>query len=84
MEKQLLLFSETLDEWIAVQKAWMYLEPIFSAPDIQRQLPVEAKAFFVVDKQFKDIMRKTKDRPNALQVRSLVDKFARLRQAFRD
>ena len=38
---------------------WMYLRFIFSAPDIQRQLPTEAKAFFAVDKQFRDIMRKT-------------------------
>jgi dynein heavy chain len=66
VERQLNLFAETLDEWINVQKTWMYLEPIFSAPDIQRQLPVEAKAFFVTDKQFKEVMRRTKDRPNAL------------------
>ncbi len=66
VERQLTLFAETLDEWIAVQKAWMYLEPIFSAPDIQRQLPVEAKAFLQADKSIKEIMRKTKDRPNAL------------------
>ncbi|KAG2448089.1 hypothetical protein HYH02_007114 [Chlamydomonas schloesseri] len=66
VERQLTLFADTLDEWIAVQKAWMYLEPIFSAVDIQRQLPVEAKAFFAVDKQLREIMRRTKDRPNAL------------------
>ena len=44
----------------------MYLEPIFSAPDIQRQLPVEAKQFFHTDKQYKEVMRRAKDRPNAL------------------
>ncbi len=31
VERQLTLFADTLDEWIAVQKSWMYLEPIFSA-----------------------------------------------------
>ena len=67
VEKQLNLFSETLDEWLNVQKNWMYLESIFSAPDIQRQLPTEAKQFFAVDKQFRDIMRKTRENDNALK-----------------
>lgn len=56
-----------MDEWLNTQKNWMYLESIFSAPDIQRQLPMEAKAFILVDRQFKDIMKRTMDRPNALQ-----------------
>jgi dynein heavy chain, axonemal len=38
----------------------------YSAPDIQRQLPVEAKAFAGTDKQLRDAARRTKDRPNAL------------------
>eukprot|EP00873_Tetraselmis_striata_P045243 jgi/Tetstr1/465507/TSEL_010176.t1 len=66
VERNMSLFSETLDEWLNVQKNWMYLESIFSAPDIQRQLPQEAKMFLQVDKQFKDIMRRVRDRPNAL------------------
>jgi dynein heavy chain len=53
LEKQLRLFQEVLDEWLECQKNWMYLESIFSAPDIQRQLPNESKAFILVDKQFK-------------------------------
>lgn len=67
VEKQLNTFSETLDEWLNVQKNWMYLESIFSAPDIQKQLPQESKQFFAVDKQYRDIMRKTKEQPNALK-----------------
>lgn len=67
VERQLNLFAETMDEWLNTQKNWMYLESIFSAPDIQRQLPMEAKAFILVDRQFKDIMKRTMDRPNALQ-----------------
>ena len=47
------------EEWQYCQQQWMYLEAIFSAPDIQRQLPIEAKLFMVVDKSWKEIMRKT-------------------------
>eukprot|EP00798_Chlamydomonas_sp_ICE-L_P002275 gene2275-8543_t len=65
-ERMLRLFSDTLDEWLECQRQWLYLETIFSAADIQRQLPAEAKAFAMVDKQYKDSMRRTKDRPNAL------------------
>eukprot|EP00958_Prasinococcus_capsulatus_P007761 scaffold712_cov404-Prasinococcus_capsulatus_cf.AAC.19 len=66
IDRRLCLFNETLDEWLICQKNWMYLEPIFTAPDIQRQLPNEAKDFQKLDKQFKEVMRRTKDRPNAL------------------
>jgi dynein heavy chain len=62
LEGQLKHFKKVLDQWCEVQKQWMYLESIFSAPDIQRQLPNESKAFFAVDKQFKDVMKRTHDR----------------------
>lgn len=49
------------------QRNWLYLESIFSAPDIQRQLPAEAKMFLTVDKSWKEVMRKVHRLPNALR-----------------
>ncbi|XP_055643505.1 dynein axonemal heavy chain 6 [Toxorhynchites rutilus septentrionalis] len=60
------LFSRTLDEWILCQQSWIYLEAIFSAPDIQRQLPHETQMFLQVDKSWKDLMRRTQKTPMAL------------------
>ncbi len=35
-DRKLNVFSRTLDEWMACQRNWLYLEQIFLAPDIQR------------------------------------------------
>ncbi|KAB1256909.1 Dynein heavy chain 6; axonemal [Camelus dromedarius] len=59
-QKHLALFNQTL-------RNWLYLESIFNAPDIQRQLPAEAKMFLQVDKSWKEIMRKVNRLPNALR-----------------
>ena len=42
-----------------------YLDSIFCAPDIQRQLPDEAKMFFDVDRTWKAVIKTTKDAANA-------------------
>ena len=55
------------DQWLTCQRNWLYLETIFSAPDIQRQLPAEAKMFVTVDKSYKDIMRKVNKVPLAIR-----------------
>jgi dynein heavy chain, axonemal len=62
-EKKLLLISEILDEWLSCMRQWMYLENIFNAEDIQKQLPAETTKFMQVDKFWKDIMQKTNKRP---------------------
>ncbi|XP_056443291.1 dynein axonemal heavy chain 6 [Gadus chalcogrammus] len=64
--KKLSLFSDTLDECLTCQRNWLYLESIFSAPDIQRELGAEAKMFQQVDKSWKEIMRRINMHPNAL------------------
>jgi dynein heavy chain len=66
-DKQLLLFSETLDAWMTCQRNWLYLESIFSAPDIQRQLPDESRMFSQVDRTWKEIMRRVARNPNAIK-----------------
>lgn len=65
-QRTLDLFTATLEEWSTCQTSWIYLEAIFSAPDIQRQLPTEARMFMVVDKMWKETMRKAYKEPLAL------------------
>uniref|UniRef100_A0A8C3ADL9 Dynein axonemal heavy chain 6 n=1 Tax=Cyclopterus lumpus TaxID=8103 RepID=A0A8C3ADL9_CYCLU len=64
--RHLTLFNQTLDEWLTCQRNWLYLESIFLAPDIKRQLPAESKMFLKVDKSWKEIMAKVNKMPNAL------------------
>ncbi|XP_056265579.1 dynein axonemal heavy chain 6 [Pseudoliparis swirei] len=76
----LTLFSQTLDEWLTCQRNWLYLESIFLAPDIKRQLPAESKMFLKVDKSWKEIMAKVNKMPNALIAATQPD----LLETFRD
>lgn len=54
--------ADSLDEWLAVQRGWMYLENIFSAEDIQKQLPGETTKFKQVDRFWKELFRKVKSK----------------------
>ena len=56
---------------------------ISSAPILYRQLPNEARLFAQVDKSWKDIMRKTIDKPNALRASTAAGKRAGLMIAAR-
>lgn len=57
-EANIKLVQGVLDEWLIVQKAWLYLEPIFQSEDIARQLPAENKRFQQVNKNFKFLTNK--------------------------
>jgi len=46
--------KETLDSWLKVQAAWLYLEPIFGSEDIRNQIPVEGQMFVEVDGHWYD------------------------------
>jgi dynein heavy chain len=55
-EKTLSLISEVLDEWILVQRKWIYLEEIFAGGDIRQQLPDESRNFDDIDKAFERVL----------------------------
>jgi dynein heavy chain len=50
--------SDVIDEAVTMQKNWMYLEFIFSSPDIKVQLKEESDRFDQVDANFKRLMSK--------------------------
>ena len=45
------------------QRSWLYLEPIFSSEDINRQLPVESKRYQTMDRIWRKIMNGAKKDP---------------------
>ena len=55
--------KDVMDEWLMCQRAWMYLEPIFSSEDIIRQLPVESKRYQTMERIWRKIMKHAKDNP---------------------
>ncbi len=46
-EATLLRIQQTIEEWLIVQSQWLYLDPIFSSPNIIDQMPDEAALFKV-------------------------------------
>ena len=65
---KLLLFSDTLGEWATCQRSWLYLESVFTSPDIKRQLANDATEFAKVDRGWKTIMSRAHDTENAIQL----------------
>mmetsp|Transcript_17913 Transcript_17913/g.16185 ORF Transcript_17913/g.16185 Transcript_17913/m.16185 type:complete len:3436 (+) Transcript_17913:1-10308(+) len=50
--------SDTLERWLKVQMMWCSLESVFTGGDIAKQMPMEAKKFSKIDKDWAKIMAK--------------------------
>lgn len=77
-ETSLILASEIIDEWLQVQRQWMYLEPIFNSEDIKTQLPVESKRFDTVDMIWRKALAQASNTPLILTMcssRKLLEQF---------
>lgn len=61
------LIGRVIEEWLMVQRQWIYLENIFSAEDIKKQIPDAYTNFSKVNKGFIDLMQKTFDKPNVFE-----------------
>ncbi|XP_035245196.1 dynein heavy chain 1, axonemal isoform X1 [Anguilla anguilla] len=56
-ENKLRLTQDVLEEWLTCQRSWLYLEPIFSSEDINRQLPVEATRYQTMERTWRKVMK---------------------------
>ena len=56
-EHNLTVIGEVLEEWLGVQRKWLYLEGIFIGGDIRHQLPQEAKKFDTIDAIYRKVNR---------------------------
>ncbi|EER16690.1 axonemal dynein heavy chain, putative, partial [Perkinsus marinus ATCC 50983] len=76
--EKLMRVSETLDEWLKLQRAWMYLQPIFDSEDIVKQLPSESNRFRSVDQKWRKTMAETHENSKVVEIcatEGLLEKF---------
>ncbi|XP_044735428.1 dynein axonemal heavy chain 1-like [Chrysoperla carnea] len=65
-ESKLHLMSDVIELWNELQKSWMYLEPIFTSDDINKQLPYEAKKYNSMERIWRKLMKMANENPQAI------------------
>ncbi len=72
-----------LEQWLALQRTWMHLEPIFSSADIQQQLPNESKRYATVDRLWRKVLESTRRNPAVLKAAGSQRLLLQLQEANR-
>lgn len=58
--------GDTIERWFKVQQMWTSLESVFTGGDIAKQMPMEAKKFQQIDKDWIRIMAKSAETKNVI------------------
>lgn len=64
----ILYMSEMVDQLVACQRQYLYLENIFKQPDLKKSMPDDSKKFDQVEKNFKSLMVFTSKTSKVLKV----------------
>ncbi|XP_065097060.1 dynein axonemal heavy chain 1 [Paramisgurnus dabryanus] len=67
-ESKLRMTQDVLEEWLTCQRSWLYMEPIFSSDDINRQLPVEGKRYQTMERTWRKVMNAAHENKQVMSI----------------
>ncbi|KAL6464354.1 hypothetical protein MHYP_G00266710 [Metynnis hypsauchen] len=67
-ESKLRMTQDVLEEWLTCQRSWLYLEPIFSSDDINRQLPLEGRRYQTMERTWRKVMKAANDNRQVIEL----------------